>query len=199
MLEIKGDISLIDALQMLIPLRGTYVIHTKDGEIHVKDGAITWFSGGGQEECIRYIASYKGRVNVENSPTNEAFHLPIDVAVMRAAFLLPEENDQSENILTCPTDEYGWFAIVERDRVLSSRGTDKSSLQEALSLWKIAAEGMEEVSEIIFIGERGVFHIGREKGALIVGFCRSPKMMGILHRGIKRLRKHVLAKSQKEI
>jgi|GEM_PF-3128919 len=191
MLQIKGELSLLDTLQMLKVLEGSYVVRTQDHEIHVKDGIITWFSGGDEEKCIDYIASYKGQVQVESGTVRESFSLPIDDAVLQATFRTPYENPQEDAPATCPTPETGWFAFVRSDRITASQKIDQKLVKEILTLWKTTEEAFEELSELISAGEEGIYHVVREGDAFIIGYCRDPKMLGILRQAMRRLKKHV--------
>ncbi len=202
MLEIKGEISLLDTLQMLKILEGSYIIRTEDAEIHVKDGNITWFSLGDSQKLVEYVASYRGRVQVENAPAKEVFHLPIDEAVLQAAFIRPApgvgEEEEKENI-KCPTPETGWFALVTGSRLIKTHNTEEGKVREVVHLWEAVSPVVDGLSEMICTGDRGSLYILREGKTLIMGYCTERKFLGILRQAVRRLSRHVDRKDKEQI
>ena len=191
MLEIKGDLSLFDTLQMLKVLEGSYIIRTHNRELHVKDGIITWFSGGNEKRCVEYIASYKGPVRVENGPVRKTLSLPIEDAVFQAAFKLPYKEIKDKSDPKCPAAETGWFAFLKSNKIIASQRLDKRLLKEILLLWKTSEEAIGELSEFISVSEEGIYYMAKEKNFFIIGFCKDSKMIGLLRQTIRRLKKHV--------
>ncbi len=196
MLEIKGELSLLDILQMLRILDGSYVIRTEDGELHIKNGHITWFSKGDAEKCIDYIASYRGRVRVESSGVREEFSLPIEDAVLRASFKY-DGYDELERA-TCPAPE-SWFALVKEGEIIANESADVRQVEEVLSIWKTMEDALEELHELVVFGKEGVLYAVRHGGVHIVGFCRKSRMVGILRQAVRRLTKHVSEKAEGEV
>lgn len=203
MLEIKGDLSLLDTLQMLKVLEGSYVIKTEDAEIHVKDGTITWFSRGDSEDCIRYVASYRGKVQVETASVMEAFSLPIEDAILQAVFLSPSGQTREEvkevEESTCPTPETGWFALVMGDRIIGSQNVRDEKIAEVMQLWESAGKIVEGLSELMCTGKGGALYIMGEGDTVLMGYCMEKRFLGIIRQSVRRLKKHVHRGTKKQV
>ncbi len=191
MLEIKGDISLMDALQMIKPLQGEFIVHTEGEEIHVKDGTITWFSGGDEEGCLKYISRYTGNVKIETGKVKIKCKIPIDEAIMRAVLAAPPENADSKSVLASIDYTRGWFALIKGRKIIVSRHIDKKKLKEILSFWKTVETSGKKPMELILITRNGVYDMLKMGNNYIVGFCESDKTLGKLHQAVKELRKYV--------
>jgi len=193
MLEIKGELSLLDTLQMLRVLEGSYIIRTEDAEIHVRDGNITWFSLGNRDDFLKYLSSYEGRVKVNGAPVKESFLLPIDELLLQAAFLSSTINqkEMEEERKTCPNPGTAWFAVVLNNRIVKSRNADEEKIHELIQIWHLVKDSVNALSELILAGRGGGIYMLREGDAIIIGYCINRKFLGILRQTVRRLKKHV--------
>lgn len=192
MLEIKGDISLIDALQMIKPLQGEFIVYTEGEEIHVKDGAITWFSSGDEDRCLKYISRYSGNVKIETGKVKMKWKIPIDEAIMRAVLVAPpNKNTDPETVLTSIDRTRGWFALIKGERIIASKHIDRKKLKEILSFWKTVEISGKKPIELILITRNGVYDMLKTGNNFIIGFCESDKALGKLHGAVKELKKYV--------
>ncbi len=193
MLEIKGELSLLDTLQMLRVLEGSYIIRTEDAEIHVRDGNITWFSLGNRDDFLKYLSSYEGRVQVNQAPVKESFLLPIDEILLQAAFLgsAISQKEMEEERKTCPNPETAWFAVVLNNRIVKSRNADEEKIHELIQVWHLVKDSVNTLSELILAGRGGGIYMLGEGDAIIIGYCINRKFLGILRQTVRRLKKHV--------
>jgi len=91
MLELEGQFSVLDVLQILAYKPGEYEVRFGDEFLHIANGNVTFYSGGSPEKCVRAVARYRGAIKVRPTRARRAFSFPVDELVVRAIFEAPGE------------------------------------------------------------------------------------------------------------
>ncbi len=196
MLELEGPFTLVEVLQLLGMKGGSYVVEAAGGVLHVRDERVVWFSGGGPEECVEFIARYSGNIRVKASPVEEKFSLPIEEAVLKAIFKAPEEPRKKLNDAFAVLEgEFGgeaWFALAEGGQLRElSRSADKEEAKRALRLCELAeklAQALsEEVRAVVISGKERVMKVLKLRKGVLVGCCRASVGLPALSEALGRL------------
>ncbi len=195
MLELEGQFSVLDVLQILAYKPGEYEVRFGGEFLHVADGNVTFYSGGGPEKCVRAVVRYRGDIKVRPARVKRAFSFPVDELVVRAIFEapgeekgLPEEFADAAESVRKDLGEGVCLAIFDEGGEPILLSGDEAEARRCWRVWELASGKLTSgLQRLTLVAKGEVCFLMKARSQVLMGKAPAEVSLGLLQEALNRL------------